>query len=207
MNDAARGTWDVAVIADADVVAEPVQVFQAVLRANAYGNLVAAYDRFVGLNQRITDRILAGTEKGHWERGARFRSLRHVSSLLAIRRDLWDEVGGFDERFVGWGEEDTAFASAARVLRGFERIEGNVYHLYHQRQSPHKTLRPEWHEAKALSERYQAAQTTEEMRALLAERVEVYAPDGKTEGTGESDSLPRRQSQANATPSSEGVRV
>jgi hypothetical protein len=55
------------------------------------------------------------------------------SCAIAIRRDAWDQLGGFDERFRGWGWEDMAFQSAACSLVGHERIEGDVFHLWHPR--------------------------------------------------------------------------
>jgi hypothetical protein len=30
-------------------------------------------------------------------------------ALMAVRADVWDELRGMDERFVGWGAEDMAF--------------------------------------------------------------------------------------------------
>jgi hypothetical protein len=45
-------------------------------------------------------------------------------------------MGGFDERFVGWGFEDMAFQATIVGLYGHERIEGDVYHLWHDRSTP-----------------------------------------------------------------------
>lgn len=55
------------------------------------------------------------------------------SCCIAIPRKAWDLLGGFDERFRGWGFEDMAFQSAACALAGAERVEGDVFHLWHPR--------------------------------------------------------------------------
>jgi hypothetical protein len=51
-----------------------------------------------------------------------------------ITRELWDEVGGFDERFVGYGFEDTAFVHCAEVFFGpRERVAGHLLNMHHPR--------------------------------------------------------------------------
>jgi hypothetical protein len=55
------------------------------------------------------------------------------SCCIAIPRAVFDDLGGFDERFVGWGFEDMAFQSVVCGLYGWERIDGDVYHLWHPR--------------------------------------------------------------------------
>lgn len=37
-------------------------------------------------------------------------------ALPAVRADVWDDLGGMDERFVGWGPEDFAFHRALRLI-------------------------------------------------------------------------------------------
>jgi hypothetical protein len=44
--------------------------------------------------------------------------------IIATRADVWDDVGGFDERFEGWGAEDTAFREALAALHPDGRSDG-----------------------------------------------------------------------------------
>lgn len=170
INDAARGSWDIAIVLDADVLAEASQVYAAADRVRQSGKVTLPYDRFVGLNQVMTARVLRGYE-GPWERGARFRSDTHESSIVAIPRKLWDAIGGFDERFVGWGQEDVAFIQAARILGGgIERIPGVVFHLEHGARHLRGRGSSQYRANQERGERYRQARTPEEIRELLEER-------------------------------------
>lgn len=124
------GAWDVALFVDADIVlATLVQAQRAVRRAGEDGHYTVAHDRVVHLTERGTEELISGapvdvaesseTVKETWE------------SAFAIRRDVWDEVGGFDERFRGYGGQGIAFFCAAGTLGGRARIAGPAYHLAH----------------------------------------------------------------------------
>jgi hypothetical protein len=47
---------------------------------------------------------------------------------MVVPRPLWEHTGGFDEGFVGWGFEDSAFHT---VAGGSLRTPGELWHLYH----------------------------------------------------------------------------
>lgn len=149
-NAAARkaGDWDVALIVDTDIVLAHVWQAEAALQtAWLTGRYTVAHSRLV---------YLPGTEEAQtWE------------SAVAVRRDLWDEVGGLDERFVGYGHQGVAFFAACGTLAGRERIEGTAFHLPHaweNRNHPHFAANS------ALADRYAAAAgDPAAMRALLAE--------------------------------------
>jgi hypothetical protein len=132
INEAARraGDFDVAVIADADCLVDTAQLRRAARRARETGRMVLAYERWAGLDQVMTDRVLGGFT-GSWEPGVAVPLWGTCSSMVAVTFALWDDVGGFDPRFVGWGMEDVAFSLAASTLGGQERMPGTVWHLWH----------------------------------------------------------------------------
>lgn len=138
MNRAAAdaGPWRVAVLIDADVVpAHHDQVDQAVGWVRHTGEPVLAYDRRVHLNRATTRSVLAGRAlDADTGRGARVLE-SSCSSAVVVRRDLWDRVGGMDERFVGWGWEDVAFRYALETMAGapLRRVLGYLWHLWHPR--------------------------------------------------------------------------
>ncbi len=55
--------------------------------------------------------------------------------LIVMRREAFSIVGGYDERFQGWGYEDNAFASACEgMFRKPHRLSSfDVVHLWHPR--------------------------------------------------------------------------
>lgn len=130
--------WDVAVIIDSDVLADPPAVRRAVRQAHDTKRFTMPFTHRHNLSEEGTKRILEGY-RGNWERYIRRTfpdDSRHerpqVSSVIVIPRRLWNQVGGFDEGFRGWGQEDSAFAIACEVAAGpIDRLPGVVWHLHH----------------------------------------------------------------------------
>lgn len=153
INNAAKkaGAWDVAVIIDADVLLPKANVAEAVKRAAATGKVTWAHRRWRDLSQEATER-LTGPKGDLFAEGAlgkggieapKFTADIDLlvtkttrlswSCCIAIRRDAWDRIGGFDERFIGWGHEDGAFMAVTGAFVGWDRIEGDVLNLWHPR--------------------------------------------------------------------------
>jgi hypothetical protein len=63
--------------------------------------------------------------------------VRHnwVGGTLAIRKDAYFAIGGFDERFVDWGGEDNEFFDRCRVLRQCRHGFVPFAHLWHPPQA------------------------------------------------------------------------
>lgn len=173
LNNAAEqaGEWDIGIILDADVIAPPAQIWDAATIAALTGRICFGFRRFVGLGPGATARILDGSRTKLDERGARFITDYHESSIVAVPRALWKEVGGFDERFVGWGQEDVAFVHTTRLIAGPpERVDGRVHHLFHPRSAERDPKNPRWIAAQELGNRYRTITDEAGMRAMLVER-------------------------------------
>ena len=177
LNQAAAETqgWDVAVIIDADIIADAAAVLTAVEVAAATGRMVVSHHERVMLNKTGTEKVLGGYE-GPWRARQMVERVYtdSVSCCVAVPRGLWDALGGFDERFAGWGYEDTAFELAAGTLTGkpYIRLASELFHLHHA-VSPEAGPKSPTRIANAdLLERYKAASGNEHaMRALLDERL------------------------------------
>jgi hypothetical protein len=178
INRAAEGEWDVAVILDSDTIVDVDLVEEGIARAHACGRLVLPFDVRCLLDRQGTEKVLAG-HRGPWDRFIRHRQTPtdayvYISGAQCVPRRLWDDVGGFDERFEGWGGEDDAFHAACMALAGQDprrdRLKGKAWHLWHRTSRYASHRQPTWKMAKALSDRYiAAAEDWEQMRALLLE--------------------------------------
>lgn len=162
------GDWDIAVIADADSFVGPDQLTTAVEGCRADGRMWLAYDRFCYLGRLMSDQIMSGYT-GDWHPGIEWTLHGTCSSMVVVRRDVWDATGGFDEGFESWGMEDVAFSHAAQTFGGgLARAEGTCWHLWHP-PSIERDAHP-WDQKVERAERYHAAAYDRDaMTALLAD--------------------------------------
>ena len=166
---ACSNDWDVAVFVDADtIVPDQKPVIKAVELANRTGHLVRPYTRYWMLDEAGTDRYLRTGMRPANTRGLR-SGVAH-GGVNVVPRVLWEKVGGYDERFKGWGSEDTAFELACRALGGYREVPGEVYHLWHPISADRSTSDPGFIANVALRKRYEMARRPSAMRALIAER-------------------------------------
>lgn len=165
------GRWDVAIITDADTVVPTGQVADAMAVADFTGTMTLGYDTYVSLNRRGTRRILDGAryDEANWMRSRELvLKASTYSSLVAVRRDLWDVVGGFDESFEGWGWEDTSFALAAQSVGGqVERVPGPCWHFWHPKSAERSRKPPTYYANRDRHAAYQAAYDAHDQEELL----------------------------------------
>lgn len=125
-------------ILDADTFIPSSSILAGVEALDAGSSWVIPYNTYYNLNQRKTDEIYASesTEtldvepvRGEYEH----RILSWAGALMVKTSDYW-KVGGYDERFYGWGWEDVAFRVIAdHELGAHERVGSFVSHLWHPR--------------------------------------------------------------------------
>jgi hypothetical protein len=166
---ALAGAWDIAVIIDADVICNPERVKEACDIAAETGKIVFPHDIRHQLNRRGSELIRQGYQ-GSWARYAHAHYDNMVSSVVVVPRKAWDEIGGFDESFEGWGFEDNAFAAAAETFAGSIRMPGEFWHLWHPTAHEGRPGTPTWDVNSAKGKRYIAATGDKAaIRALQAE--------------------------------------
>jgi len=132
-NQAARdaGDWDVAIFADADTLAEEDALRRAVDTVISTAGAVRPHDRLWNLSHAESTQV--------HRRGVdalKYRQKRRMllgGGLLVVAREAWEKVGGHDERFVGWGHEDSALNTRLLVEAHWDRISGQAWHLWHRR--------------------------------------------------------------------------
>lgn len=138
--DVARvAEYDVLVLADADVMPHPAAIEAAIPMTLTYG-WVVPYGWVYRLNAEATREVLDGDleqRPAHRQRfeltpeRGRYRG-RPTGGCVVISRGAYEEVGGVDPRFEGWGGEDLAMATALRTLVGQpKRLDLPLWHLWH----------------------------------------------------------------------------
>ncbi len=117
---AAAATGQVLVFLDADTVPEPGFVAALTRRPSASPDALAVGRRrhadLSGDGRELTEpawlrEAYAASRDLLDADGRSFRFV--ISAVLALRRELFDDLGGFDERFVGYGGEDWDLAYRA----------------------------------------------------------------------------------------------
>lgn len=153
------GRWDVAVVIDSDVFLRRSAVAAAVDLAAETGKVVWPHTRWRGISELWTKRVVDGRhdfgpEIDHDDMDVLVEKTNALSwsCCIAIPRAAWERLGGFDERFRGWGFEDMAFQSAVVGLLPWARLPvdeaglgqpsgaTDVYHLWHPRSEERVTL-------------------------------------------------------------------
>lgn len=130
-----QSVGEVIIAADLDVVFQKDAVEEAVERAKD-GEWGFAFRNYYKLTKECSRRVRDASpdvslayenieyEDWHWEVN---------SGLVVISREGFCQVGGFDQRFIGWGYEDNAFLRLADHRWGphFRIEHGEAFHLWH----------------------------------------------------------------------------
>jgi hypothetical protein len=111
---------------DADSICPPDQIREAIRLAGEEPGLVFAYDLYLRLQKDAV-------HEGAISYGRVEREIFNSGSMacVAISRECFERVGGFNESYVGWGYEDLDFARRCDELWPIRRVPGPVYHLWH----------------------------------------------------------------------------
>lgn len=170
---AAQRYWDdVAVIADADSFVPVSQLLEAVKLARKTGRVVSPFTSVVQLSRECTERMVKTdvfTVRTLHIDHVRVKPIETQSNLLVVPWMIWDRIGGFDERFVGWGGEDNAFWHAAEICRKeVVRVPGAAFHLWHEPASDRDTRMkdPQYLSNLQLANRYMRCRTMPELREV-----------------------------------------
>lgn len=133
----ARARGDVLVLADADTVAETGPLATAIGMVRAGSGAVLPFDSYELLSEDATAGVLA-TDPASGEPlptdGVEEIVTTARSGVIVLSRRSWDAVRGQDDRFVGWGWEDNAFALSLDELdEPMRTLPGRAVHLHHPR--------------------------------------------------------------------------
>lgn len=171
----AKSTGDYLLIADADTMFDTAQVYMGVERVRAADTWVLPYMYYYNLAQHQSEQVVAADpwmstgELGLPPTEYEHKILDSPAGLLVMKREHFEAVGGYDERFEGWGYEDNAFRMALNVLVGNSmRLPGfDCYHLWHPVSTTEGFESPTIGHNRGLFRRYEKAKTPTQMRKVL----------------------------------------
>ncbi len=142
-NAAKNATRDIFIIADADIAFNIDQIKNAIELLNFYP-WVIPYNSIFYLDAEKTNELCNRNpsltlDEADFQRYISFggkNGYQYIGGINIVPRKYFEKVGGFDERFKGWGGEDEAFQRALDALCGqYFRLDGTMWHLYHPLQS------------------------------------------------------------------------
>jgi hypothetical protein len=172
INDAAaKATGNIFVIADSDIFYDP-NIIEASI------NLLDQYPWVIPYNtiKRISENSSNDLYKTEPEFPIKMNlecgiTCGFQGGLNIVPRLNFEKVGGFDERFCGWGGEDDAFAHSLNTLCGrYIRLDHEILHLWHPPFSGYEGLEDK-NSIYQLFLRYLSANgNLESMRNLIEER-------------------------------------
>jgi glycosyltransferase involved in cell wall biosynthesis len=183
---AKRADGDILVFVDADSFVPKHQIREALSLAEERG-WAFPYDHYCSMTEMGTENFIAGAalpdplswgtdmfDRDYYEFIFPSKDTPEpaVGGCVVVTRAAFETVGGYDERFIGWGEEDRAFMLALDTLVNAEhRVSGNIFHLWHEHPEEECFAQPNFSDNRKLCNRYrEACGNLQMMRELIAER-------------------------------------
>ena len=126
---------DVLLVVDADTLLEKDSVDAAIVKAVEIDAVCMPFYVYARVSEIASTSLING-EMSFEEAVAtsHSESAAHPGGAYAMSSSTFLRLNGWDERFIGWGYEDDAFAEAHRGLLGreLERVDGIALTLYHE---------------------------------------------------------------------------
>ena len=179
----------VLVFTDADLLV-PLMLPRAVEHCLKHVQLVKPYRQVLDLSPEATAHLRAGNSHALQDMASianNRQALGEVAPLcggaFAIRTDAFLKLGGWDERFVGWGAEDDAFSYKVQRARlsALEFDDVAALHLHHPRSDDREKNAAQYASNLALLERYRRydqpnLERLQEVQAQIMGRAQKYRP-------------------------------
>ena len=136
----ARG--EILVITDSDILFSSETIGRSTEAVLSDLDIARPYSHLIDMTREQTDEYLLNgilPEQGEIEQGLDRNYIGEkiclAGGVFVIRRDFFETIGGFDERFYGWGGEDDAFSIKAEALTTRAAIARNsfAWHMWHPR--------------------------------------------------------------------------
>jgi predicted glycosyltransferase involved in capsule biosynthesis len=128
-NGVERVGGNVLVIIDADTVITPDQLALGLTA----GDWVVPFNKVQNLTKDATqDWIKDGANFEKFKTEKVRQNFVRAGGVWIIKREIFELVGGVDERYAGWGGEDDSFCRSVNTLyEPLVMVRGSIYHLWH----------------------------------------------------------------------------
>jgi predicted glycosyltransferase involved in capsule biosynthesis len=163
------------VFTDADSYVPAAQINHAIQMMEKSENgcvWLFPYDEYCSLTEDASQRFMEGARQ-ELDCEYIFPSVSHpeaaVGGCVIVSRKAFETVGGYDERFIGWGEEDRAFEMALHTLVHPQvRLVGRLFHLWHPWREEECFGQPHFGVNRILCNRYrEACENPQMMRQIV----------------------------------------
>jgi len=141
INNAAKSVMkSYILIADIDIVPSFLNIREGInlLKLQNYAWIIP-YNKIYKFHKQDSQKIIEGTDINSLNLnavGSLVRTNPVTGGLQLTTKRNFDYVNGYDERFIGWGDEDICFCYSLKTLCGEGKIvTGDIYHLWHPRQA------------------------------------------------------------------------
>ena len=134
-NGVLNSTSEVSVIIDADNFIPIHQIKNAIVLASNKKILVKPFSSFGYLTEESTNLFYECFDDLYTDFYAKHMEPPQedfTGGAYVMRKSLWQDLGGMDEGFIGWGAEDDAFHLLCKENNiKIKYVNGIDYHLYH----------------------------------------------------------------------------
>lgn len=162
-------------ITDVDIVLDKNAILEGIKKL---GNCcILPYNQLVKLNYGTSNRVLSENPTENLPNVNILKqqpikvSKNKAQGIHLIRKSDFIRVGGYDERFIGWGSEDSAFQMACRTFleKDIYQLNYNAYHFKHPIVKNRLKDRDE-RIGELLQQYKNALNNKDEMQKIIAER-------------------------------------
>ena len=125
---------NIVVFGDSDLIMDPNRFIEALKELDNY-EMISPYTSVVDLNQnesnmQLNDMLLVDRPgRGELDN----QKINPCGGICIFRKEAIDKIGGWDERFLGWGAEDDFLTIKVNHFLSFKEMPNRCYHLFHNR--------------------------------------------------------------------------
>lgn len=128
---------NILIFGDSDLIMDPQEFIKSVKLLDQY-EMVNPYNSVIDLNAQESnaglEQILSIARAGRGETD--IQKVPLCGGICIFRKDAIYKIGGWHEKFIGWGGEDDFQTIKVKNFLTWHENDAKCYHLYHSRPAP-----------------------------------------------------------------------